>query len=289
MNLHMLVAILGSLLLCSHLPPTRTEAGPDSANPLRHLGQAAPRVVIFSKTAGFRHESIPAGVQCVKELAAELGFEVIATEDSGVFTEKGLDGVAIVVFMNTTGDVLDPEQEKAFEAWFRSGGGWLGVHSAADTEYEWPFYAELVGAYFKSHPAIQDAVVVVEDQDHPSTRMLPGLWRRNDEWYTYRLNPRPNVRVLASVDESTFTGGGMGGDHPIAWCHEMDSGRSLYTGGGHTNETFSEPAFRAHLLGALRWLSRQSDELEPVSGPGDTDSVEGKAGSQAGLAESDSD
>lgn len=223
------------------------------------------RLLVFSKTAGFRHSSIAAGIQCLTELGTALGFEVVATEDSSIFTEEGLDGVAVVVFLNTTGDILDSAQQAAFESWFRAGGGWLGVHAAADTEYDWPFYAELVGAYFKSHPRIQPAVVVVEDSAHPSTRMLPGLWRRQDEWYTYRMNPRPHVKVLATVDESTFEGGGMSGDHPIAWCHEALGGRSLYTGGGHTVESYVEPAFREHLRGSLRWVGHLPDSNEELS------------------------
>ena len=225
-----------------------------------------PRLVVFSKTAGFRHSSIPVGVSCLTELAVGLGFEVIATEDSSVFSTEGLSDVSVVVFLNTTGDVFGPAEEAAFESWFRAGGGWLGIHAAADTEYDWPFYGELVGAYFKSHPPIQPAVVVVEDRDHPSTRMLPGLWRRQDEWYTYRMNPRPHVTVLASVDEASFVGGAMDGDHPIAWCHELDKGRSLYTGGGHTEESYAEPAFRDHLRGAIRWVSSQADDPEKSTG-----------------------
>ena len=211
-------------------------------------------MLIFSKTAGFRHDSIPEGVACLRKIAAELGLSVIATEDSAVFTSKNLASCAVVVFLNTTGDVLNAAQEAVFESYIREGGAWFGVHAAADTEYDWPFYGRLVGAYFKSHPAIQPADVRVEVANHPSTRMLPGLWRRTDEWYTYRLSPREGVTVLASLDEDSFTGGGMNGDHPIAWCHEFEGGRSLYTGGGHTRESYVEPKFVAHLKGAVEWL-----------------------------------
>ena len=211
-------------------------------------------MLIFSKTAGFRHDSIPEGVVCLRKIAAELGLSVVATEDSAVFNSKSLSSFAVVVFLNTTGDILDASQEAAFESYIRGGGAWFGVHAAADTEYDWPFYGKLVGAYFKSHPAIQAADVRVEVSNHPSTRMLPGLWRRTDEWYTYRLSPREGVTVLASLDEDSFTGGGMNGDHPIAWCHEFEGGRALYTGGGHTRESYVEPKFRAHLKGAVEWL-----------------------------------
>ena len=253
-----LICMLLALVVAS--PRANARQSDESGGGKQLKAEPPPRLVVFSETAGFRHSSIPSGIVCLKELATELGFEVVATEDSSVFTAEGLRGVSVVVFLNTTGDVLTPAEEEAFESWFREGGGWLGIHAAADTEYDWPFYGELVGAYFKSHPPIQPAVVVVEDRDHPSTRMLPGLWRRQDEWYTYRMNPRPNVRVLASVDESTFVGGAMDGDHPIAWCHELGAGRSLYTGGGHTDESYSEAAFRDHLRGGLRWVARQADD-----------------------------
>jgi type 1 glutamine amidotransferase len=226
--------------------------------------EAPDSILVFSKTAGFRHDSIPEGVTCFRELAAELGFQCIATEDSSIFNPTSLASVAVVVFLNTTGDVLTKPQEAAFEAYIKGGGAWLGVHAAADTEYDWPFYGQLVGAYFKSHPAIQPANIDVEVRDHPSTRMLPGIWRRTDEWYTYRLSPRKGVTVLASLDESSFTGGGMAGDHPIAWCHEFEGGRALYTGGGHTGASFREEEFRGHLKGSLAWLiEKQPEEVLP--------------------------
>lgn len=214
----------------------------------------ADSMLVFSKTAGFRHGSIPEGITCFRELGTELGLKVIATEDASIFTSKSLASVRIVVFLNTTGDILNDREQAAFESYIRSGGAWFGVHAAADTEYEWAFYKGLVGAYFKSHPAIQPARITVEIKDHPSTRMLPGLWNRTDEWYTYTLSPRDDVTVLASLDEDSFSGGGMNGDHPIAWCHEYEGGRALYTGGGHTKESYREPKFRAHLKGSLEWL-----------------------------------
>jgi type 1 glutamine amidotransferase len=217
-------------------------------------------MLVFSKTAGFRHGSIGEGIKRFKQLGEELGLKVIATEDSAQVNDEVLARCSVVVFLNTTGDILDLSQEAALERYVKAGGGWIGVHSAADTEYDWPFYGELVGAYFKTHPRIQMAVVQVEDRDHPSTRMLPGLWNRTDEWYVYRLSPRPNVRVLASLDEMSYSGGGMNGDHPIAWCHDVGQGRALYTGGGHTNESFSEELFVDHLRGAIVWAAGLEEE-----------------------------
>ncbi|MFV0132700.1 ThuA domain-containing protein [Streptomyces sp. HMX87] len=211
------------------------------------------RVLVFSKTAGFRHDSIPEGVAAVKQLGEEGGFRVDATEDAGAFTARNLRRYDAVVFLSTTGDVLDARQQRAFERYIRQGGAYVGIHAAADTEYDWEFYGGLAGAYFESHPAIQPATVNVEDHAHPATSGLERAWQRTDEWYNYRSNPRERARVLASLDESSYTGGTMNGDHPIAWCQDYRGGRAFYTGGGHTKESFAEPAFRQHLLGGIRW------------------------------------
>ncbi|MGC4998206.1 ThuA domain-containing protein [Streptomyces sp. DT195] len=224
--------------------------GPAAARPAE-----SGRVLVFSKTAGFRHDSIPDGVAAVRQLGGTDGLTVDATEDAGAFTTRNLRRYDAVVFLSTTGDVLNPAQQRAFEGYIRQGGGYVGVHAAADTEYDWPFYGGLAGAYFASHPAIQPATVVVEDHAHPATADLPGRWERTDEWYNYRSDPRERAHVLASLDESTYSGGTMNGDHPIAWCQEYQGGRAFYTGGGHTRESYADPAFRAHLLGGLRWAT----------------------------------
>ncbi|GAA2416109.1 hypothetical protein GCM10010420_52810 [Streptomyces glaucosporus] len=211
------------------------------------------RVLVFSKTAGFRHDSIPDGIAAVEELGARGGFAVDATEDAGAFTRKNLDRYAAVVFLSTTGDVLNTAQQKAFERYIENGGGYVGVHAAADTEYDWPFYGGLAGAYFRSHPHVQQATIKVEDRAHAATAHLGATWERTDEWYDYRTNPREQAHVLATLDESSYIGGTMGEDHPISWCRTYRGGRAFYTGGGHTRESYAEPAFRAHLLGGIRY------------------------------------
>ncbi|MFJ2900908.1 ThuA domain-containing protein [Streptomyces sp. NPDC087212] len=211
------------------------------------------RVLVFSRTEGFRHDSIPEGIETLQQLGATGEFQVDATEDAGAFTSRTLRRYDAVVFLSTTGDVLTPPQQRAFEGYIRGGGGYVGIHAAADTEYDWEFYGGLAGAYFQSHPAIQPATVHVEDRAHPATSGLARTWNRTDEWYNYRSNPRDRAHVLASLDESSYTGATMNGDHPIAWCQNYRGGRAFYTGGGHTGQSYAEPAFRAHLLGGIRW------------------------------------
>jgi glucose/arabinose dehydrogenase/type 1 glutamine amidotransferase len=227
-------------------------------------------VLVFSKTAGFRHDSIPAGIAAITELGAQNGFQVEATEDAAAFNDTNLARFAAVVWLSTTGDVLNDTQQAAFERYVDGGGGYAGVHAAADTEYTWPWYGRLVGAYFKSHPQIQPATVRVDDHAHPSTVGLPDRWQRTDEWYNYQSNPRSQVKVLATLDETSYDPGPDAmGDHPIAWCHPQDEGRSWYTGGGHTIESYADPMFRAHLAGGIKYAANLAPgDCNPDSGGG---------------------
>jgi type 1 glutamine amidotransferase len=208
-------------------------------------------VLVFSKTTGFRHDSIPQGIAAIEALGAEHGFAVETTEDAARFSDAVLARYKVVVFLSTTGDVLDTGEKAAFERYIRSGGGFVGIHSASDTEYGWPWYGRLVGTWFASHPQIQRATVHIANPDHPSTKGLPALWERTDEWYNFLSNPRGAVQILATLDEATYSGGAMGADHPIVWCQEIEGGRSWYSAMGHTKESYAEPLFRLHLLGGI--------------------------------------
>jgi type 1 glutamine amidotransferase len=227
---------------------------------LASLLDAPYRVLVFSRTAGYRHASIPQGVAALRELGRTSGFEVEATEDAGAMRDDNLKRFAAVAFLSTTGDVLDATQQAAFERYIRGGGGFVGIHSASDTEYDWPWYGRLVGAYFASHPeGTPTATVRIVDAGHRSTSGLPAAWTRTDEWYNFRSSPGGSVRVLAAVDESTYSGGTMGADHPVAWFHEMEGGRAWYTAMGHTAESFAEPLFLRHLLGGIQYAARAVD------------------------------
>jgi type 1 glutamine amidotransferase len=212
-------------------------------------------ILVFSKTEGFRHDSIPAGVAAIQRQGRQLGFSVEASEDAAAFTDESLATRKAVIFLSTTGDVLNAVQQAAFERFIRRGGGFVGVHAAADTEYDWPFYGALIGAYFSGHPDIQSATIQVEDAGHPSTSSLPRAWMRRDEWYNFQRNPRGAVTVLATLDERTYAGGTMGPDHPVMWFHTYEGGRSWYTAGGHTSESFSEALFADHLGKAIVWAA----------------------------------
>ncbi|MFI7435512.1 ThuA domain-containing protein [Micromonospora haikouensis] len=257
----LLRSVLGAVTAAAAVLAATTSATPASA------ADAPYDVLVFSKTAGFRHDSIAVGTQAIRELGAANGFTVTATEDASRFTTANLAQYEAVVFLNTTGDVLDAAQQSAFESYVNGGGGYVGVHSAADTEYGWSYYGSLVGGYFASHPAIQQANVRIENRAHPATGHLPQTWTRTDEWYNYQTNPRAGARVLATLDESSYSGGSMGGDHPISWCKTVSSGRSFYTGLGHTQGSYAEAAFRSHLLGGIRYAAgRAKADCRPETG-----------------------
>jgi type 1 glutamine amidotransferase len=217
--------------------------------------RAGTRVLVFSRTKGFRHTSIPDGVAAVTALGAKHGFAVEATEDPTVFTDQSLRRFAAVVFMSTTGDVLDGPQQAAFERFIRGGRGFVGVHAASDTEYDWPWYGQLVGAYFKSHPRVQEARLDVRDRSHPATKCLPAVWTRRDEWYDFRAPPAPEAKILITIDEKSYSGGQMGDVHPMVWYRTYDGGRAFYTELGHTHESYKEQAFLDHLAGAILWAA----------------------------------
>jgi cytochrome c len=223
-------------------------------------------VLVFTKTAvhtggavAYRHEAIPSGIRAIEEMGKERGWQVSFTEDARSFNDESLARFDVAVFLMTTGDVLDPDQEAAFERFIKNGKGYVGIHSASDTEYEWPFYESLVGAYFRSHPEIQQATYSVEDREHPATRHLPSSWVRTDEQYSFRTNPRDKVQVLISLDEKSYEAGEHGmGDHPVVWCQELEGGgRSFYTSLGHTKESYSDPLYRELIASAIAWSAKR--------------------------------
>jgi len=218
------------------------------------------KLLIYSRTAGFRHDSIEKGVGVFFDLAESEGLDVTWTEDKSLIKKSVLNDHHVIMFLNTTGDCVDPEGQADLEEFVeKKGGGYVGVHAAADTEYDWAWYGRLVGAYFQSHPHIQPAKIQVVDRKHPSTKHLSDLWTRTDEWYDYKALPPSTARILMKLDTSSYTGHKMGENHPTSWCQTIGKGRAFYTGGGHTRESYDEPDFRKHLLGAIRWAAKREN------------------------------
>lgn len=213
---------------------------------------ANPKILIFSKTNGYRHASIPVGIAAIKKLGAENGFDVDATEDSTAIHYDNLKQYAAVLFLSPTGKVFGPDEEKGLQEFIQHGGGYVGIHAASDCEYNWPWYGELVGAYFKSHPKQQQAKILVVDKNNPATAHLPETWDRWDEWYNFK-NLNPKVTVLLKIDEKSYTGGENGDNHPMAWFHDYDGGRAFYTELGHTDESYADPNYLKHILGGIKY------------------------------------
>lgn len=219
--------------------------------------QLKPRILIFSATESFRHDNIEEGALALMEFFETKGLQVEHSEDVELFTEGNLLKYEVLVFFNTTGNLFNAEQKRAFQKFINSDKGFIGIHAACDTEHDWPWYGKLLGAYFKSHPAIQEASIEVQNRKHPSAKHLPEIWRVKDEWYDYDL-VNPAIQVLMNLDEKSYKGGKMGENHPIAWFHEFESSRVFYTGLGHRIELFEDSNFLEHLWGGMRYVLKDS-------------------------------
>jgi len=221
---------------------------PDSAG----KNNSSVRVLVFSATKGFRHASISEGVAALGKLGDKNGFALDASEDPRVFTSENLKRYRAVVFLNTTGSFFDEHQKQAFQDFVTHGGGFVGIHSATDTFYDWPWYGKMIGGYFKSHPQIQMATLNVVNKNHPATAGLPSVWHRRDEWYNFKSLSN-NINVLITIDEKSYKGGENGPTHPVSWYHTVEKGRVFYTALGHTRESYSEEEFLDHIWGGLKW------------------------------------
>ncbi|MDR7328269.1 MULTISPECIES: ThuA domain-containing protein [Catenuloplanes] len=231
-----------------------TENGPEALR----SGARKPgsyRVLVFTKTTGERRASIPAAVAAIRLMGVANGFRVDETANAGAFTAANLGRYRAVVFLNTTGDVLNDAQQSAFEQYFTNGGGYLGVHAAAETEPDWDFYRDLVGTSVSGRLPVEDATIDVADRAHPSTERIARKLTLSEEWYNFAGTVRGTAHVLATLDESTVTGGTMGHDHPVSWCRDYQGGRTFYTGLGHSTRSYLDSSFRRHLLGGLQWAA----------------------------------
>ncbi len=226
-----------------------------AASQIVYASNSGKKVLIFTKTTGFRHDNIEKGVKVLKEIFAKEGISSFHTEDAEVFRSDSLNNFQAVIFFSTTGTILNKDQKESFERFIESGKGFMGIHAATDTEYEWPWYHNVIGAYFASHPAVQEAHLQVKNRKHPATKHLKDIWIHKDEWYDFK-DVKPGLHVLMNLDEKTYKDGKMGEFHPIAWYQEFKTFRMFYTGLGHTKESFDEINFQKHLIGGLKYVMK---------------------------------
>ena len=223
-------------------------------------------VLVFSKTSGFRHNSISAGLKMMSDLAQERKWILTATENGDLFTPEFLKTFDAVVFLNPTQEVLNDLQQKNFEEYMATGKGFVGIHAAADCEYNWAWYGQLNGAFFRTHPPAQTATVIFENTDHPTMVPFKGMenYRTFDEWYSFKENPRAKVKVLAHLDETSLDKATLKddkwkmGDHPLIWYQEIGNSRSYYTVFGHTPEAFQDPKIKEHIGCAVDWVAKRN-------------------------------
>lgn len=210
-------------------------------------------VLVFTKTAGYRHSSIPKGVSTIKALLNDAHIDMLHTEDVRYFSQDSLSRFDAIIFLSTSGDLFSEDQKKSFQDYIRSGKGYVGIHAASTTEYNWPWYGQLVGGYFSVHPEVQEAEIEVLNRNHSATRHMQDKWFHRDEWYDFK-DVKHGLNILMTVNEESYKGGKMGKFHPIAWFQEFDGGRSFYTALGHTDESYDEDNFQKHILGGLFWV-----------------------------------
>ncbi len=210
-------------------------------------------LLVMSKTNGFRHVSIASGQDMLQSIANQRTYTIHFTEDSSSINTKNLQEIDVIIFLNTSGDILDDSGQEALQTFLHNGGGFLGIHCASCTEYDWPWYEKLVGRHFQDHPPLQQGTVLI-DTNSPMTNHLDSTWLKTDEWYNFKTPLPQNLNPIMWVDKNAYQGGTMGETHPITWYHEFEGGRSFYTALGHTDDTYSDSRFIKMIDKALLWL-----------------------------------
>jgi hypothetical protein len=224
------------------------------------------KALLVTTTRGWHHESLHAGVLAIQQLGVKNYFDVVLFENPEGFTDKYVEQFKVIIFLNTTGDIFDTAQQKVMERFIQSGKGFVGIHSASDTEYDWEWYTKLVGRMFQIHPVIQTAKINIVDSLFPGVEGFTGnrLW--TDEWYEFGPETTSGIKNILTIDESTYNpkvewahrnkkGVGMGKLHPVAWYHNYDGGRSFYTALGHLPVVYSDPVFLHHLYAGIYWAA----------------------------------
>lgn len=242
------------LLLCVHV----------SATDFSNMPKKQFNALLFTKTTQWHHKSIPAGVAAIQKLSEDHHFNLVWHEESRYFNDDFLKAVDVVIFMSTTGDVLNDKQQEALQKFVRRGKGFVGIHSASDTELDWPWFSQLIGRKFIIHPEVQTATLHTLDKNFPGLSLFPNKMLFTDEWYDFGPELTSNLKYLLKVDENTYNtksdwgrkkGNGMGKFHPISWHQEFDGGRSFYTALGHTKATYSNDLFLQHVYGGIYWAA----------------------------------
>jgi len=228
------------------------------------MAQKQFKALLVTTTRGWHHESQHSGVLAVQQLGVRNFFDVVMFEDPNGFTDKYLEQFQVIIFLHTTGDIFDSTQQKVMERFIQSGKGFVGIHSASDTEYDWEWYTKLVGRMFYIHPAIQTARIDVIDSDFPGMQSFANTKYWTDELYEFGPEKVTNLHYLLSIDETSYNpkatwsnkaGVGMGKFHPVAWYHNFDGGRSFYTALGHLPVIFSDPTYLQHLTAGIIWAA----------------------------------
>ena len=257
-KIHLFCAVILSLLLFTVSCKSFDKKKEISKSNKIEKEKTEAKILVFSKTLGWRHKSIPSGISALKKLGIENNWSLDFSEDSLIFNAENLSKYKLIVFLNTTGNILDSKGEKSFEEFIKGGGGFVGIHSASDTEYDWIFYKNMIGAQFESHPKQQNAKLNVHhNTNHPAIGHYGDTFEKFDEWYNFKKPVASHINVLIDIDETSYEGKQMGTKHPISWYLNYEGGRVFYTAMGHTNESYKNPLFIKHIEEGMRWTLNQ--------------------------------
>jgi type 1 glutamine amidotransferase len=210
-----------------------------------------PQLIVFSKTLGYRHASIETGIESIKKLGLENGFIIDATENSDSLISN-IETYQAVIFLSPSGDIFNDNQQEAFKNYIHNGGGFVGIHGATTAEYEWEWFGQMIGAYFDNHPKQQNATMHIVNHNHPATSFLSESWVTFDEWYNFN-KLSTDINVLMTLDETSYSGGKHGNNHPIAWYQNFEGSRVFYTALGHGEKSYTDPLFMRHILGGINY------------------------------------
>ncbi len=239
------------------------------------IAQKQFKALLITETAGWHHESIDNGIVAIQNLAATHNFEVVRQQQAIKITEDWLKNFDVVIFLSTTSDIFEDDEQTAFEKYIQSGKGYVGIHAASDTEYDWVWYTKLVGRMFHIHPAQQTAKLKILDHNFPGLEHFPNAMLWTDEWYEIGEDKVPDLHNLIAVDENSYDpavtwekrdldangnlvdrlGKGMGKLHPISWYHAFDGGRAFYTALGHIEKVYENQWFLDHLYGGIYYAA----------------------------------
>ncbi|HWB27983.1 MAG TPA: ThuA domain-containing protein [Chitinophagaceae bacterium] len=233
-----------------------------------HAGaQKRLNVIVVGSTDKYHAGSVAKGRQFFAQLAAGNNFNLCFTQDTAMINDDTLAKYQVFVQLHLAPFDMSTKQQAAVQKFIEQGKGWVGIHAAGltgkqfhpnDVYWQW-FEDAMGGVTYSPHPKFQQGTLIIEDHKHPVTKNLPAAIVMTDEWYEFDKSPRPNVRVLARADESTYHQNKPMGDHPLIWVNE-NYRRFIYIGVGHDSTAYDNPPYALLVKNAIIWAGNKGKQ-----------------------------